>query len=179
MMDGEESPATGSPRFASISSEEGSFLMTNRVRIVSCMSLVVGTLLVAEGLTWAVEKAVMRPLVPRDQIEAARAVTNPLAADEEIIAKGKALYEGKAFCKVCHGPDGKGLGADIASGSLKGPLPRNFTDKAWQAARTDGELFWILKNGSKGTAMAPFVPLVLTEEEAWQVLRYVRSFGQP
>lgn len=26
--------------------------------------------------------------------------------------------------------------------------------------------------------MAPFVPLVLTEVEAWQVLRYVRSFGQ-
>jgi len=26
--------------------------------------------------------------------------------------------------------------------------------------------------------MASFVPLVLTEEEAWQVLRYVRSFGQ-
>jgi cytochrome c553 len=96
-----------------------------------------------------------------------------------LIAKGKALYEGKAFCKVCHGPDGKGLGKDIAPGSLKGPLPRNFTDKKWQAARTDGELFWILKNGSKGTAMAPFIPLILTEEEAWQVLRYVRSFGQP
>ena len=27
------------------------------------------------------------------------------------------------------------------------------------------------------TAMAPFIPLVLTEEEAWQVLQYVRSFG--
>jgi hypothetical protein len=52
--------------------------------------------------------------------------------------------------------------------NLKWPLPRSFTDKKWQAARTDGELFWILKNGSKGTAMASFVPLVLTEEEeAW------------
>ena len=150
--------------------------MTSRVGITSIMLLVVGTLLIVEGLTWAADKAVMRPRVPRDQIEAARAVTNPLPASEEIIAKGKALYEGKAFCKVCHGPDGKGLGKDIAPGSLKGPLPRNFTDKKWQAARTDGELFWILKNGSKGTAMAPFIPLVLTEEEAWQVLRYVRSF---
>jgi mono/diheme cytochrome c family protein len=96
-----------------------------------------------------------------------------------MIVKGKALYEGKAFCKVCHGPDGKGLGADIDPRTLKGPLPRNFTDKKWQAARTDGELFWILKNGSKGTAMASFIPLILTEEEAWQVLRYVRSFAQP
>jgi mono/diheme cytochrome c family protein len=153
--------------------------MTSGVRITSTASLVLMFFLVVEGLTWAADKAVMRPRVPRDQIEAARAVTNPFPAGEEIIAKGKALYEGKAFCKTCHGADGKGLGADIAPGSLKGPLPRNFTDKAWQAARTDGELFWILKNGSKGTAMAPFIPLVLTEEEAWQVLRYVRSFGQP
>jgi mono/diheme cytochrome c family protein len=154
--------------------------MTNRVGIMSMMMLVVvgGILLMVEGLTWAADKTILRPRVPQNQIEAARAVTNPLPASEEIIAKGKALFEGKAFCKVCHGPDGKGLGKDIAPGSLKGPLPRNFTDNAWQAARTDGELFWILKNGSKGTAMAPFVPLVLTEEEAWQVLRYVRSFGQ-
>jgi mono/diheme cytochrome c family protein len=151
--------------------------MTNRVGITSMMLLVVGTLLIVEGLTWAADKAVMRPRVPRDQIEAARDVTNPLPDDEETIAKGKALYEGKAFCKVCHGPDGKGLGADIDPRTLKGPLPRNFTDKKWQAARTDGELFWILKNGSKGTAMASFIPLVLTEEEAWQVLRYVRSFA--
>jgi mono/diheme cytochrome c family protein len=153
--------------------------MTNRVRIMFIMLLMGGVLMTVEDLTWAADKAVMRPRVSRDQIEAARAVTNPLPADEEIIAKGKALYEGKGFCKVCHGPDGKGLGEDIAPGSLKGPLPRNFTDKKWQAARTDGELFWILKNGSKGTAMASFIPLVLTEEEAWQVLRYVRSFGQP
>ena len=153
--------------------------MTSRVRIVSTASLAFVSFLVVEGLTWAADKAVMRPRVPRDQIEAARAVTNPLPAGEEIIAKGKALYEGKAFCKTCHGADGKGLGGDIAPGSLKGPLPRNFTDKKWQAARTDGELFWILKNGSKGTAMAPFIPLVLTEEEAWQVLRYVRFLGHP
>ena len=141
--------------------------------------LVVGVLLSTEGLTWAADKTVLRPRVPRDQLEAARAVTNPLPAGEDTVAKGKALYEGKAFCKTCHGPDGKGLGADIAPGTLKGPLPRDFTDKKWQAARTDGELFWILKHGSQGTAMAPFIPLVLTEEEAWQVLRYVRSFGQP
>lgn len=153
--------------------------MTSRFMVASITALAIVSLLFLDSLTWAADKAVMRPRVPRDQIEAARTVTNPLPTGEETIAKGKVLYEGKAFCKACHGPDGKGLGADIAPGTLKGPLPRNFTDKKWQAARTDGELFWILKNGSKGTAMAPFVPLVLTEEEAWQVLRYVRSFGQP
>ena len=138
-----------------------------------------GMFLQCATLTWGASQEVLRPRVPRDQIEAARAVTNPLPASDETIAKGKALFEGKAFCKTCHGVDGKGLGGDIPAGSLKGPLPRNFTDKKWQAARTDGELFWILKNGSKGTAMASFIPLVLTEEEAWQVLLYVRSFGRP
>ena len=139
-------------------------------------------LVVAALGTWNIQafgadEAVLNPRVPIDQIEAARSWANPLPDTEETIEKGKRLFHGKAFCVTCHGKDGKGLGADIEPGILKGPLPRNFTDKDWQVARTDGELFWILKNGSKGTAMAPFVPLVLTEEEAWQVLRYVRSFG--
>jgi mono/diheme cytochrome c family protein len=123
------------------------------------------------------DEAVLKPRVPIDQIDEVRTWTNPLPATEETIEKGKRLFQGKAFCVTCHGRDGKGLGGDIEPGTLKGPLPRNFTDKEWQAARTDGELFWILKNGSKGTAMAPFIPLILTEEEAWQVLRYVRSFA--
>jgi len=129
---------------------------------------------------WALgaDDAVLKPRVPADQIEQARSWKNPLPPTQGSIEKGKQLFEGKAFCLTCHGRDGKGLGGDIEPGTLKGPLPRNFTDKDWQAARTDGELFWILKNGSKGTAMAPFIPLILNEEEAWQVLLYVRSFGQ-
>ena len=131
------------------------------------------------SLAWSADPEVLRPRVPADQIGAARQVTNPLPVSPEIIEKGKTFFEGKAFCRACHGADGKGLGGDIEPGSLKGPLPRNFTDKAWQAARTDGELFWILQHGSPGTDMASFIPLVLTDEEAWQVLLYVRSFGQP
>ena len=117
---------------------------------------------------------VLRARVPPDQINAARAVKNPLPATPANLERGNALFHGKAFCATCHGEDGKGLG-NIPG--LVGKLPRNFTDKVWQKARTDGELMWILKNGSPGTDMAPFIPLTLTEEEAWQVLLYVRSFG--
>ena len=124
--------------------------------------------------SWAADAQVLRPRVPSDQIDAARAVNNPFQPTPELLEKGKALFEGKAFCKACHGADGRGLPKDL---ELKGPLPRNFTDKKWQVTRTDGELFWILKNGSPGTDMAPFIPMVLTEEEAWQVLLYVRSFN--
>ena len=131
------------------------------------------------SLVWPADPEVLRPRVPLEQMNTVRQVTNPYPVTPEIIEEGKQLFEGKAFCRTCHGFDGKGLGSDIEPGSLKGPLPRNFTDKDWQTARTDGELFWILKNGSKGTAMAPFIPLVLTEEEAWKVITYVRSFARP
>ncbi len=136
--------------------------------LTACITFFQGT------ASWAADAQVLRPRVPSDQIDAARAVKSPFQPTPELLEKGKALFEGKAFCKACHGADGRGLPKDL---ELKGPLPRNFTDKKWQAARTDGELFWILKNGSPGTDMAPFIPMVLTEEETWQVLLYVRSFN--
>jgi len=146
--------------------------------VTGIAALFIATVLVPGSASNAADMDVLRPRVPHDQIDAARQVTNPLPVTPEMIQKGKTLFEGKAFCRACHGADGKGLGGDIQPGSLKGPLPRNFTDKAWQAARTDGELFWILQHGSPGTDMASFIPLILTEEEAWQVLLYVRSFAR-
>ncbi|TAJ34991.1 MAG: cytochrome c [Nitrospirae bacterium] len=143
------------------------------------MAFIATFLLQGFSLAWSADREALRPRVPVDQLETVRAIVNPLPATGEMIDKGKTLFNGKAFCRACHGQDGKGLGADIDPKTIKGALPRNFTDKAWQKARTDGELIWILKNGSPGTDMAPFIPLVLTEEEAWQVLLYVRSFGQP
>lgn len=126
-------------------------------------------------VTKAADHEVLKPRVPPDQIDEARSWKNPFSPTPENVEAGKELFHGKGFCVTCHGMDGKGLG-NIPG--LRGKLPRNFTDKKWQAVRTDGELFWILKNGSPGTDMAPFIPLVLTEEEAWHVLLYVRSFGQ-
>jgi len=149
------------------------------IRIQVGLSTRISMIILGVLVIWAIpsrsaDPEVLRPRVPAHQIKAAKAVTNPLPAAPETVEKGKAVYHGKGFCVTCHGPDGTGLG-NIPG--LVGKLPRNFTDKAWQKARTDGELMWILRNGSPGTAMAPFVPLVLTEEEAWQVLLYVRAFG--
>lgn len=148
-----------------------------RLRVVTgaVVFVVAGLLSAWPNLTLGSDAEVLRPRVPADVIDEARRWANPLQATEENVEKGKAIFLGKAFCATCHGRDGRGLG-DIQG--LRGKLPRNFTDQAWQAARTDGELFWILKNGSPGTDMAPFIPLVLTEEEAWQVLLFVRSLGK-
>jgi len=131
----------------------------------------VGALLALAGESLAADPEVLKPRVPADQMEEARSWKNPFDATPENIEKGKAIFFGKGFCVTCHGKDGTGLNIE----GLRGRLPRNFTDGEWQAARADGELLWILKNGSQGTAMAPFIPLVLNEDEAWHVLLYVRS----
>ncbi|MBC8282763.1 MAG: cytochrome c [Nitrospinae bacterium] len=123
----------------------------------------------------AADPEILKPRVPPAQMEEARSWKNPFPATPENIQIGKTFFHGKAYCMTCHGKDGKGLG-DIPG--LTGKLPRNFTDKDWQAARMDGELLWILKNGSSGTAMVSFIPQVLTEDEAWHVILYVRSFGK-
>lgn len=142
------------------------------VWVCLCLLIVLGCIpLYAFGA----DDAVLRPRVPTDQIEEAKSWKNPFESNPENIEQGKALFHGKAFCVTCHGRDGKGLSGVEG---LRGKLPRNFTDKTWQRARTDGELFWILKNGSPGTDMASFIPLILSEDEAWHVLLYVRSFGQ-
>lgn len=141
-------------------------------RGVSCVFAMV---LLAGSVAWGADPVVLKPRVPPAQIEEAKTWRDPLPVTPERLERGEAIFHGKGFCVTCHGRDGKGFG-NIPG--LRGKLPRDFTDKVWQAARTDGELFWILKNGSPGTDMASFIPLVLTEEEAWDVLLYVRAFGR-
>lgn len=145
-------------------------------RRVWCITLVLSVVVAWCSNFWAeaADVDILRPRVPTEQIPMVRNIINPLPPTPEILQKGRDIFHGKGFCAICHGRDGKGLGKDL---ELKGALPRNFTDSDWQAARSDGELFWILKNGSKGTAMASFIPLVLSEEEAWEVIIYVRSFA--
>jgi mono/diheme cytochrome c family protein len=128
------------------------------------------------GNVSATEIDMFRPRVPADQLAAARALKDPLAATPAVIEQGRSLYHGKSFCIACHGREGRGI-TNVDPTLLTGALPTDFSNRTWQAARTDGELMWVLKNGSSGTAMASFVPSVLTEEEGWQVIHYLRSLG--
>ena len=94
-------------------------------------------------------------------------------AQPQIVAEGKTLYEGKARCFVCHGMTGKG---DGSVAHMFAPPPRDFTDCAFQKEREDGELFWIIKYGSPGTGMKQLIPGLLSEEEGWKIVAYVRTF---
>jgi cytochrome c553 len=102
---------------------------------------------------------------------------NPLRKEPRHIKKGKVLSHIIAkpvACKQCHGMLGDGNGA---MGSLLQPKPRNFTCKKTMNDISDGQLFWIIKNGSKGTSMPPYK--YLSDKKVWQLIHYIRSLSGP
>lgn len=102
--------------------------------------------------------------------EAAK-IQNPVAADAASIAAGKVVYA--KSCAECHGDAGKGDGnmADEYT-----PKPPDLTDAEWKHGSTDGEIFVLIRDGSKNTAMKPFGKK-LTTPQIWNVVNYIRSLG--
>jgi mono/diheme cytochrome c family protein len=135
------------------------------------------------GATAAIsaEKDPLAARVPPDQIADAKKAKSPVPANPATIAEGKAIFEGKGTCFTCHGMEGKGDGP--AATGLD-PSPRSFVGmnpgdgKKFINAKTEGEMMWVLKNGSAGTAMIPMVGSVLTEDEGWKAILYERSLAK-
>lgn len=100
---------------------------------------------------------------------------NPLEATPQNILAGKTLFQVDAeptACRVCHGISGDGLG--ILFHRVE-PKPRNFTCVHTMDDLPDGQLFWVIKNGSPGTAMPSFS--YLEDDQVWQLILYLRSFS--
>ena len=99
--------------------------------------------------------------------------TNPLENTLGNIEKGRLLFEldAQPSCTACHG-SGDGLG--MMSGGLN-PPPRNFTCKETMENISDGQLFWIIQNGSSGTAMPAFSNL--NNEQIWQLVLFLRTLA--
>ena len=130
--------------------------------------LLTSTLIPSEVDNQMVAFDMTRPRAPTE----ARAIKSPLPVSQEAIAVGKALYQGKGNCYVCHGKEGAG---DGESGVMLSPPPRDLTDPTFQMLRKDGELFYSIKHGVFGTGMFAYVPRMVTEEEAWMLVQYIRA----
>lgn len=128
---------------------------------------------VLTGSVASAERHMMQPRVPADKLNEARALKSPLPDSPEVVEKGKVIFEGKGTCFNCHGMDGGGNGPAAAQ---LNPSPRNFQHHGFWRHRTEGEIFWVIKNGSPGTAMIGFGP-VLSDEEIWSVIQYERTFA--
>jgi len=104
-----------------------------------------------------------------DVPEEAAAVPNPIAADQASIATGGELYG--TNCAVCHGETGQGDGPGAAGLEKK---PAILTEAHVQEL-SDGALFYIISHGRPETPM-PAWEDILSEDERWQVINYLRTF---
>jgi mono/diheme cytochrome c family protein len=108
------------------------------------------------------------PAPPSIPAEAAH-MLNPIKPTPESQARAKKMYG--YDCAMCHGANGNGKG-DIAD--LK-PSPKDYTDPAALKDLSDGEIFYILKNG-KGQ-MPPDGDRT-KPDDLWNMVILVRSFAR-
>ncbi len=99
----------------------------------------------------------------------AAAKVNPVKPTAESLAKGKKLYG--YDCAMCHGANGDGKG-DMAS-DMKNVT--DFTKPDALKSRTDGELFYVIRNG-KGE-MPPEGDRA-KDDDIWNMVNYVRSLAK-
>jgi len=87
---------------------------------------------------------------------------NPYAGQPAAIAGGAKLFAD--HCAKCHGPD--------ALGRRKRPSLRS---ERVQVQATEGDIFWLLKNGNLGRGMPTWS--AMPEPSRWQIIAYVKSLG--
>jgi mono/diheme cytochrome c family protein len=95
---------------------------------------------------------------------------NPVKASAESLSRAKKIYGYE--CAVCHGDDGGGAG-DLAK-NMKAKMA-DFRDPTSLKGHTDGELFYIIKNGKgemegEGPRLKP--------EDTWNLVNYLRSMAK-
>lgn len=85
-----------------------------------------------------------------------------LGVSDEEVARGKEVFTQN--CVACHGQDGKGV--------IEGTP--NFTDPAFWASRSMAQEFEIV---TKGKGAMPAWESILSEEDRWAALSYMRTLG--
>ena len=73
-------------------------------------------------------------------------------------------------CFNCHGDKGAGNGK---LGALLKPKPRNFTCAKTMKKISAGQMYHIIKKGSKGTGMVAHTKL--KDSDIWSVVKYIRT----
>ena len=102
-------------------------------------------------------------------------LVNPLENTAANIEKGRLLFtlDAQPTCVMCHGSKGDGTGG---FGADMSPKPRNFTCTETMKVISNGQLFWVIQNGSPDTGMPPFQGF--RDEQIWQLILYIRELGQ-
>lgn len=110
--------------------------------------------------------AALGPAAPEVEVMA-----NPIEASSESTGRGKELFEN--YCATCHGLSGGGHGP-AAHGITTFPRQLWVWNNADSSA--DGYLYWFITNGRN--EMPPW-GLVLSENERWDVINYIKTLQKP
>jgi mono/diheme cytochrome c family protein len=104
---------------------------------------------------------------------------NPLQSSPQTIEAGKQAFA--AYCVSCHGRDGQNTGVPFAA-SIDPPIPL-LTSRDVQSY-SDGQLKRVIEAGLSPSGM-PASKGILSDEEMWQIVIYIRhlppagSLGDP
>ena len=104
------------------------------------------------------------------------AVDPPVVVPEARLASAEARERGRELflrhCALCHGERGDGVGPRRNLSSR----PQDFTDSSWRRRRTPTEVFLVIRDGRRGTAMAGWKHL--DEDQTWDLVAYVLSLTE-
>jgi mono/diheme cytochrome c family protein len=103
---------------------------------------------------------------------AAAKIKNPVKPSPQSVAAGGKLFQ--ARCANCHGTGGLGDGQE---GAKMTPKPSNLADASWKHGPSDGEIFTVIRDGTKADdkpAMPGFASK-MSEQEIWNTVNYIRS----
>jgi mono/diheme cytochrome c family protein len=92
--------------------------------------------------------------------------------DKKFIKRSGRAYKRK--CLKCHGVNGDGMGPRAVDFEIK---PAAFATPGYLKGRVDGQLYWIIENGSPGTEMPAHgfgSRANLNSEEIWQLITFLR-----
>jgi mono/diheme cytochrome c family protein len=102
-------------------------------------------------------------------VQAAKA-PNPVKSSPESLARAKKWW--MLDCEMCHNKNGDGKGETAKDMKL---TMVDFSDPATLKDRTDGEIYWIIKNGHNDM---PAEGTRISTETGWDLVNYVRSFAK-
>ena len=103
--------------------------------------------------------------IPKDSLELAALIKNPLASTEEVLKEGKVLYT--RYCIHCHGE--KGMGDGLVGIVYKGVLALN--SRAVKN-KSEGHIFHVITHG-KGRMWAHGSQVSI--ENRWKIVKYVQT----
>lgn len=95
---------------------------------------------------------------------------NPVKSTPESLARAKRWWT--MDCEMCHGKNGDGKGDTAKEMKL---TMADFTNPNTLKDRTDGEIFYIIKNGHNDM---PAEGERVKTDETWDLVNYVRAFAK-